>query len=182
MLPSLAPPSYPNKVGTSRRALLGRVGAVAGIAAVSGVVGPSEKRRPGVLDLASAESAPALPAVIRGAHWRVVRPGVAPGTLPPIGTPSLPIGHLLDVDGVHIGRFEASAMPGSSTHLHHLTFDDGTLSAVGPSSSADASFAVIGGTGKFAGAFGSYHLSQNPAPSGGTAEFTFAITVPGGQQ
>ncbi len=170
--------------GTSRRALLGRVGAAAGVAAVTGVVGVSAKGRDVLPSVRVEPTEPVLPVMIRGAHWRLIRPGVAPGTMPPIGTPSLPLGHLVDSDGVHVGMFESSVMPGSGsgTHLHHLTFDDGTLSAVGPSTTADASFAVIGGTGRFAGVSGSYHLSQSPAPSGGTAEFTFALTVPGGPQ
>jgi hypothetical protein len=170
--------------GTSRRALLGRIGAAAGVAAVAGVAGTTAKGRSAVPSVRVEPLNPVIPGAISGADWRLIRPGVAPGTLPPIGTPSLPVGHLVDAEGEHIGMFESSVMPGSGngTHLHHLTFDDGTLSAVGPSTTADASFAVIGGTGRFAGVSGSYHLSQSPAPSGGTAEFTFAITVPGGQQ
>lgn len=58
----------------------------------------------------------------------------------------------------------------------------GTIAAVGPSTLGEATFAVIGGTGQFAGAYGSCRgLSQPPAPSGGTAEFTLDITAAGGR-
>lgn len=64
---------------------------------------------------------------------------------------------------------------GAGRHVHHLSLADGTLDAVGPATTGDATFAVIGGTGRYAGATGTYHLRQQPAPSGGTAEFTLAI-------
>ena len=67
---------------------------------------------------------------------------------------------------------------GSGTHLHQLTLDDGTVSAVGPATFNDADFAVIGGTGRFAGATGSYFLQQQPAASGGTAQFILNIHIP----
>ena len=62
---------------------------------------------------------------------------------------------------------------------HALHRSPGTLNAVGPATLGDATYAVIGGTGRFSGASGSYHLKQLPAPSGGTAQFTLDITTPG---
>jgi hypothetical protein len=86
----------------------------------------------------------------------------------------------VDAGGRDLGVFEASVMTtgGTGTHLHRLEFPDGTITAVGPATFDDATFAVIGGTGRFAGASGSYHLAQRPAASRGTATFTLDITTP----
>ncbi len=86
----------------------------------------------------------------------------------------------MDAAGRDLGAFDASVMPtsGKGTHLHQLEFPEGTITAVGPATFDDATFAVIGGTGRFAGVSGSYHLVQHPAPSGGTATFTLDITTP----
>jgi hypothetical protein len=155
---------------TSRRRLLSGLGVAAGALGVAGV----EARQ------APAARTPALPAVIHGAGWRTVWPGVKPGSHPPMGAPRLPHGHLVDAHGAHVGAFEASLMPtsGTGSHMHRLELADGTLTAVGPATFDDATFAVIGGTGRFAGASGSYHLVQRPAASGGTATFTLDITTP----
>ena len=166
--------------GSSRRDLLTRAGLLAGAAGVAGVVGSG---RPAAAASSATFTRPDLPTVIRGADWRLVRPGVAPGTLPGAGSVTLPLGRLVNEDGAHIGMFESSALPtsGKGTVVHQLTFEHGTISAVGPSTLGEASFAVIGGTGNFAGATGSYRLRQQPAPSGGTAEFTLDITTAGGR-
>jgi hypothetical protein len=121
-----------------------------------------------------------VPHVIHGADWRVVWPGVKPGTHPPVGSARLPHGRLVDEAGAAIGVFDASLMPtsGRGAHLHRLELADGTITAVGPATFDDATYAVVGGTGRYAGASGSYHLVQRPAPSGGTATFTLDVTTP----
>jgi hypothetical protein len=160
--------------GATRRELLARAGLVAGAA---GVVGAG-----GVAALgAGGSGGGSLPRVIHGADWRVSRPGVAAGTQPAVDATVLPVGRLVDADGAGLGVFEASVLPtgGAGLHLHRLEFADGTVNAVGPATLGDATYAVIGGTGRFSGASGSYHLEQRPAPSGGTARFTLDITTPG---
>lgn len=169
---------------SSRRELLSRAGRLAGAAGVAGVAGMAVSSAP--VSAASSgtfgRAAAKFPMVVRGADWRLIRPGVAPGTLPGFGSAALPLGRLISDDGTHVGTFESSLLPtsGKGTILHQLIFVDGTVTAVGPTTLSDATFAVVGGTGRFAGASGSYRLRQQPAPSGGTAEFTFDITAPGG--
>jgi hypothetical protein len=160
--------------GTSRRGLLTGLGLVAGAAGLTGFGGHQ------IREVTSLSGAPSPLRHVYGADWRIVRPGVAPGTMPPIGTPSLPHGRLVDADGADIGRFEASVMPtsGNGINLHQLVFSDGTITAVGPATFDDATFAVIGGTGRYAGVSGTYDLHQEPAPSGGTALFTLDIKTP----
>ena len=166
--------------GSSRRELLTRAGLLAGAAGAAGVVGSG---RPAGAASSATFARTDLPTVIRGADWRLVRPGVAAGTLPSVGSIALPLGRLVNEDGAHIGMFESSVMPtsGKGSVFHQLTFEHGTIAAVGPSTLGEATFAVIGGTGQFAGASGSYRLRQQPAPSGGTAEFTLDITASGGR-
>jgi hypothetical protein len=159
--------------GATRRELLARAGLVAGAAGVIGAGGAAA--------IGAGSSASRLPRVIHGADWRLTRPGVPAGTQPPVDATVLPVGRLVDADGAGLGVFEASVLPtgGAGLHLHRLEFGDGTLSAVGPATLRDATYAVIGGTGRFSGASGSYHLEQRPAPSGGTATLTLDITTPG---
>lgn len=169
--------------GTSRRDLLARAGLLAGVVHMAGVAGSRDPT--GTTATAAAEtfvrSGRAM--VVRGVDWRLVRPGVPPGTLPPAGSVALPLGRLVGEDGSHLGMFESSLMPtsGQGAIFHQLVFEDGTISAVGPPTLSDATFAVIGGTGRFVGASGTYRIRQQPAPSGGTAQFTFDITAAGGR-
>jgi hypothetical protein len=161
---------------TNRRALLSRLGLAAGAAGAVSVLGANGAS----LGRATGTRATARPTVIHGADWRVTWPGVPNTMRPPNGSPRLPHGRLVDDAGMTIGTFEASVMPagGLGTHMHRLELDGGTLTAVGPATFDDATFAVIGGTGVYHGAAGSYHLTQRPAPSGGTATFTIDITTP----
>ncbi len=157
----------------SRRGMLSRLGLAAGAVGVTGVAARQ------VIGTGQAATT-ALPRVIHGADWRVVWPGVQPGTRPPLGAPRLPHGRLVDTGGTQLGAFDASVLPtsGTGTHLHRLELTDGTITAVGPATFDDATYAVIGGTGRYSGASGSYHLVQRPAPSGGTATFTLDVTTP----
>jgi hypothetical protein len=159
--------------GTSRRALLAGLGLAAGAVGLTSFSGSDARE-------ITASRLPALPKLIYGADWRIVRPGVPPGTLPPPGAAALPHGRLVDGDGTDIGRFEASVMPtsGKGMNLHQLELADGTITAVGPATFDDATFAVIGGTGRYARVAGTYLLHQQPAPSGGSALFTLDIKIP----
>src|SRR5690349_5819798 len=119
----------------SRRGLMARLGLAAGAVGITGIAarqvtagGPA---RPS-----------ALPPVVNGGDWRIVWPGVAPGTQPPPGALRLPKGRLFDDDGAELGTFEASVMPtsGAGSHLHHLNLSDGTITAVGPATFDDATY------------------------------------------
>jgi hypothetical protein len=161
---------------TSRRALLARAGLAAGIAG-AGAVGLKAVTEP-----SAASSRPELPRVVHGRDWRMVYAGVAPGTAPPRGTPGLPKGTLVDGDGLRLGALESSLLPstGGITHLHRLDLGDGGLIAVGPGNLDDAQFVIVGGTGRYLGASGTYHAVQRPRGRGGdgTATFTFDIQTP----
>jgi len=160
---------------TSRRALLARAGLVAGIAG-AGAVGLKATGEP-----SAASGGPTLPRVVHGRDWRVVFAGLAPGTAPSRDTPRLPKGTLFDDDGARLGLLESSLLPstGGLTHLHRLDLGDGGLVAVGPGNLDAATFVIVGGTGRYLGASGTYHAVQRPRGHGdGTATFTFDIQTP----
>ena len=77
---------------------------------------------------------------------------------------------------------ESSLLPstGGITHLHRIDLGDGGLIAVGPGTLDDATFVIVGGTGRYLGASGTYHAVQRPREHGGdgTATFTFDIQTP----
>ena len=161
---------------TSRRALLARAGVAAGIAG-AGAVGLKAATAPTV-----ASPGRPLPRVVHGRDWRIVFAGLEHGTTPSPATPRLPQGRLVDTDGTHLGVLESSLLPstGGVTHLHRLDLGDGGLVAVGPGGTDDATFTIVGGTGRYLGATGTYHAAQRPREHGGdgTATLTFDITTP----
>jgi hypothetical protein len=161
---------------TSRRALLARAGIAAGIAG-AGAVGLKATTAPTV-----ASPGRSLPRVVHGRDWRIVFTGLEHGVAPGPTTPRLPQGRLVDGDGAHLGVLESSLLPstGGVTHLHRLDLGDGGLIAVGPGGTDEATFTIVGGTGRYLGASGTYHAAQRPREHGGdgTATLTFEITAP----
>lgn len=75
------------------------------------------------------------------------------------------------------GQFAANAM-----EMHHFNLADGTIvgmGTVGGFHDTQSVHAIIGGTGRYEGAAGSYLARQNPLDLGGdgSAEFTFTMTL-----
>ena len=62
----------------------------------------------------------------------------------------------------------------------HAFVARGAAEAVGPGGTDDATFTIVGGTGRYLGASGTYHAAQRPREHGGdgTATLTFDITTP----
>jgi len=163
--------------GSTRRSLLRGGLFAAGLAGVAGLVG----RKPG---LGSVPAAAGSTLTLRGTGWRLTAPGLVRGDLPKRGdlatvTGTLDPGgefagtiHYLDVNTGH-GPF-ASAQ--QETHTFHLA--DGTIVGMGTSlAGREPVFAIVGGTGRYAGVTGSYSAVQSPFEVGGdgTAEFIFTF-------
>lgn len=166
---------------TTRRSVLARLALVAGAAVGAGVAGKT------AVDRVDASPAPA-PAprrtertlVLRGADFRLTAPGTEPGTLPAAGAVRVPTGRI--VDGKRdLGVFRAAAVPGlgSAFQLHTFDLEDGTILGIGANRLDDADFAIVGGTGRYAGATGTYRARQFPRDTGGdgTAEFTLTLSA-----
>jgi hypothetical protein len=99
-------------------------------------------------------------------------------------------GELLDAaGGSKVGEFYAacfctgspfgnSPVAAANVEMHTLNLLDGTIVAMGSASTGENVYAIVGGTGKYAGASGSYVARQRPIELGGdgTAEFVVTLT------
>ena len=91
-------------------------------------------------------------------------------------------------DGGAVGELHGAsfALRGPGTHasnterleLHTFTLRDGTIIGSGTSGALEGEFAILGGTGRYAGARGTYAARQSRHELGGdgTAEFRFQLT------
>ena len=172
----------------------------AGLAAVGGVfgLGAAGKFASGALadDRSSSSERPTQPdseiIKLHGRHWQISSPSRRAGEFPGAGEQMLVNGELAnDPDGDRVGSFYATyfglSMPGrtgsdgsSSLQMHTFNLSDGTLVGTGtatPAHDTEDTFAIIGGTGKYTGARGSYVARQSPAQFGGDGTATFTITL-----
>ena len=166
---------------TTRRGLLGRGALVAaGVLGLGGAVRRSS----------AAEAAPSQPSrtelKLYGRHFHMHAPERRAGELPRKGDRHTAYGELLDgPEGVAVGHFSAAHLAldspfatASSLEIHTFDLGDGTIHGLGSAvRGADGHFVVLGGTGKFAGATGSYLARQLPRELGGdgTAEFHLSL-------
>jgi hypothetical protein len=168
------------KTGTTRASLLGRLALLAG-----GAVGVGVAARTTAGGGATASVPAPVPAgrrteqvTLRGVDWRLARPGVEHGKLPTANDAAVPVGRIVDVDNNELGRFRAAALPGlAAFHLHTFDLAEGTILGIGANRMNEGSYAVVGGTGRYAGATGTYWARQSPRELGGdgTAEFTLNL-------
>lgn len=71
------------------------------------------------------------------------------------------------ITGEGVGTFE----------IHTLTLDGGTIIGVGIGGGIEKSYAIVGGTGKYAGARGSYLARQNTYGLGGDGKAELLLTL-----
>ena len=160
--------------GTTRGTALKRglliVGGALGLGAAGGAA----------LDRGSANAAPnakTLRLELEARNRRSSSPDRAPGRRPASGD-RLVAQHDLYHGDAHAGDlvatgFTVDALGGSSVELHTITLDGGSLQGMGRAGEAGGSFAVVGGTGRFAGARGSYDLVS----SGDSAALTIDLRL-----
>jgi hypothetical protein len=167
---------------STRASLLKRLGLLA-TGALGGGIAVSAAR-------GGAEAAPAAEPAVRtkttrelrlyGRDWRLQRPGVEFGKLPEASDPAVPSGRIVDGRERELGRFRAAALPGvGAFHLHTFDLAEGTILGIGANMLDEGSYAIVGGTGRFAGASGTYTARQFLRELGGdgTAEFTLNLTA-----
>jgi hypothetical protein len=115
-----------------------------------------------------------------GRDWRLARPGVAFGKLAAAADPALPTGRIVDAKERELGQFKAAALPGvGAFHLHTFELAEGTILGIGANKLDEGSYAIVGGTGRYAGASGTYTARQFLRELGGdgTAEFTLNLNA-----
>jgi Allene oxide cyclase barrel like domain len=142
---------------------------------------------------------PGAPIELRlyGRNWHVQGEGPrARWARPERGQGQVVFGELLDgpIDsaGAKVGEFYATctcvnapfgAGPFAAAFVEHhtLNLSDGTLTGMGTSQGEESTFAIVGGTGRYSGARGSYVARQLPVELGGdgTAELVVTITLDG---
>ncbi len=175
----------PNRTFLRRRFLkrgAALVGATAGIGLLtrSGVDG-DRPAAPGALTMS-----------LHGANWRLMSPDRRRGVVPAQGERSASFGQLLSAPGGdQVGEFYASSFQfgtpfgpsdfaAAAMEVHQFNLADGTIVGMGTLAGlrdAESVHAIIGGTGRYNGASGSYVARQSPLDLGGdgTAEFTFTM-------
>jgi hypothetical protein len=120
----------------------------------------------------SVVGAPGLPPVLVSRDVRIARPDHKPGHPLVPGGPALPYGELETSDGAPVGRFDTSHMVGRRPmHLHRIELSDGVLVGLGEAG-GDGVFTVVGASGSFAGASGSYVVHR-----GGDDSFEFSFNT-----
>ena len=163
--------------GHSRKSLLRR-GALAAAAAVGVGAGAGAVAR-------SSGAAESLR--LQGRSWTATTAGKRFGERIQPGDATTVHGELLDASGRVVGTFlgtrlAASAQPAGATadaslELHTFTLEDGTILGMGSARSDGATFAVVGGSGRYAGARGSYVSEQRPLGLGGDGTAAFDLTL-----
>jgi len=134
-----------------------------------------------------------VPLVLHGVRWRIASQDVRRGAMPPAGVRMLARGEIVDqpARGRKLGDFFATYYrlntPGKvpahqpgSLELHTFLFPDGSLVGSGVATGTTESeghFAIIGGTGRYHGARGSYVARQSHADLGGDGTATFTLTL-----
>lgn len=168
---------------TSRRQMLksslalaaGAVGFGAARKAMGGADSPATNpvpnaRPPGTLSLA-------------GRNVHAIALGRPLGQGPAAGDRTTMTGELFGADGTTIGRFlgtsttfepGAAGSPGQAIESHTFQLADGTLHGMG--AAGDSEFAIVGGTGRYLGARGSYLARHTPIELGGDGSAAFTMT------
>jgi hypothetical protein len=178
---------------------LGMVGAAVGLGAAGKVLAaqPASEAEPKQATSSGSQF------VLYGAAWRIGSEDLRRGELPRAGTRLIARGEILDKPANEKSRQKAreksqkvgdffatyyqvnapgkvAAHEPGSLELHTFVLPEGTILGSGLASAAADSegvFAIIGGTGRYLGARGSYVARQSYADFGGngTASFTFNL-------
>jgi hypothetical protein len=164
----------------SRRSVLKR-----GLLVVAGALGVGAAGK----DARAASQVPPNELQLYGRSWRLDAPGRVPGEQIRRGDHGVVYGELVDApNGKPLGRFFGSRLavqsaPGgnvradASVELHTFVLPGGTLVGMGTALPGESVFAILGGTGAYAGASGSYTAVQRLRELGGSGTAEFHVTL-----
>lgn len=164
--------------GTTRRAMLSRAGLLTlgafGLGAASGTAATREVAEDGAPKAMKAPRRRTRRLTLRATGVHFTGGTVKPGRIATRDDVAAPFGTLRDRRDRRIGGFHAAALPGSGGQLefHRFELETGTILGMGSGGLSGGGFAVVGGTGRFAGATGSYVARQ----AGGVTEFDLTLT------
>lgn len=166
-----------DSTNTTRASLLKRLALLA-----TGAVGAGVAAKAALPDAAPATAAAPRKSTreltLYGRDWRLHRPGAIPGKLPASTDAAVPTGRIVDAAERDLGRFSAAALPGlAAFHLHTFELAEGTLLGIGANKLDEGSYAIVGGTGRFAGASGTYTARHSLRELGGDGTAEFSVTL-----
>ena len=164
---------------SARRTLLKR--GLVGAAAVTAVIAGGGRANAAVI----APTGGTIKLLGRGFHAFT---GERVGLLPSKGDAYSIYGELLDASGVKVGDFVASCTATDSPFeltgqgqgsidTQTLNLRDGSIVGMGAGTGATRAYAIVGGTGRYAGARGSYTATLDTYGLGGSGEAAFEITL-----
>ena len=176
----------------SRRAILRHgVLALGALAGVVGLGGAAERVRSGNPLAQAAPGGTTL--TLRGSDWHLTASGLRRGELPKRGD-LVSVSGSLNIQGTDAtGSFFASVQHLDSRvghgpfaavqqETHTFQLPGGTLFGMGTRiPGTDGAFAIVGGTGSYLGASGSYTAHQSPIETGGDGSALFTITLNSGR-
>jgi hypothetical protein len=181
----------------TRRSVLGRGALLLGSLAGSlGLVSGVERVRDGGVQISSTPALAATRLVLHGTDWHLQGADLARGRPPRSGDRVSVSGQLATaLGGTPTGAFHATSLlldtpltqgtrPGAVMEIHNFTLAEGTLVGIGAAAPGESGvFTVVGGSGRYLGATGSYVARQDPVETGGegTAMFTFEIRLAEGR-
>ncbi len=125
---------------------------------------------------------------LHGVNWRLATSDRKAGEAIQLGDHGAVYGDLLDGRKKLVGQFYGSrlaiqAAPGghtradASVEVHTFVLPEGTLIGMGTSVLGKAVFAIVGGTGAYANAKGSYAATQRLRELGGNGTAEFDLTL-----
>jgi hypothetical protein len=159
--------------GTTRRSALGRLAlAFGGAVGIGGGATAVAKAHTG----GGTAAEPRTPRVIT-LHARDLR--TAPFHRDPRlveAVEDAPFGELIDQRFRPAGAFRAAVLPTGGS-LHTFKLHGGQLFGIGPGGLEGTAHAIVGGTGRFAGAAGSYSIEPASRLPGRSVTFVFTLTA-----
>jgi hypothetical protein len=152
--------------GTTRRTVLTR-----GLAVAAGALGASVIGTGVAMGAIPAAEPATLTLFVRDVRFRAS--AAKSGALHEARTPASPHGTLVDATGQAVGSFAAGVLAGSGGGLavQRFTLTNGTLLGMGSGGLQGAEYAIVGGTGRYAGARGSYTTELISGARGRDAAF-----------
>ena len=169
--------------GSSRRGFLAR-----GLVLAAGALGLGAGR----VSVSSAAIVPAQDLTLYGRFFHLHAQDRRPGVVPVKGERLTGYGELLDrPGGTKVGEFfstlfavdspfGATSAGATGLEYHSFNLHEGTILGLGTGvAGGESAFAIVGGTGRYAGARGTYVANQRQRELGGngTAEFRLTMTL-----
>lgn len=123
----------------------------------------------------------ALGMVLEGTDWHLQAADLARGRPPKAGDRVTVFGQLVPKGEFHAtSMYLDTAFRDAVMEIHNFTLPEGTLVGIGAARPGlESVFTVVGGSGRYQGATGSYRAVQEPLETGGTgtARFKFDLRL-----